>query len=112
MKMTMFLVIVGMILPMVSHSQQVEEAEPQKVYLESSQLAIVDREILAFVEGQWISVNAVYSDPLGLYVAYSKYPRTRWTCRECGYNNYGGDETCQKVDEITGKKCGKPRPPG
>lgn len=110
MKMTKFLAIIVIALPIGSHA--LEEQEPQKVYVEPFQVAIVDREILVYLEGAWTPVNAIYSDIQGLYVAYSKYPRSRWTCRTCGYNNYGGDTTCQKVDEITGKKCGASRPPG
>jgi hypothetical protein len=59
-------------------------------------------------------VNAVYSDPLGIYIVGAKYPNSRWICRAAGcyYNNEGKFETCQKVDQNTGKKCGAPRPPG
>ena len=108
MRMTLFLGIFAFLLPMTFYANPVEE--PEKIYLEPSQVAFADRGIFIFIAGEWIPVDSIHSDARGLYVA-SKYPRSRWIC-SCGYNNYGGDDTCQRVDEINGKKCGRPRPPG
>ncbi|MES2273361.1 MAG: hypothetical protein V4487_04145 [Chlamydiota bacterium] len=110
MKIALFLGVAGMMLPMVSHGQSVDKSEPQKVYIKPAQLLFEDREIFVYVEEQWVLVNAVHSDALGLFVTplIANYPWTRWLCPECGYNNNGADKTCQKEDY--GKKCGFPRP--
>jgi hypothetical protein len=109
MKKTMFLGIIGMLLPLFSYGQTVQETEMEKVYVTASQLAITNQKIFAFLEGQWIPVNGIHSDALGVYIKPCiDYARIRWIC-ECGYNNDGEAATCQK-DLRTGGKCGKPRP--
>jgi hypothetical protein len=110
MKKSMFLVI-GMMLPIFSYAQSVEQEELEKICVEPSQIVFADQGIFAYVEGQWISVMQIRSDAYGGYIAYAKrkiHP-TRWIC-ECYYNNYAGDETCQRWDEISRRFCGKPRP--
>ena len=112
MKMTIFLAIVGMMLPMVSHAHSVEDVDQQKIYIEPAQLSFVDHQMFACVAGEWVSVDSIHSDAQGLYVKplVHNYPYTRWICT-CYYNNDGADTTCQRViDENTGKKCGRPRP--
>ncbi len=112
MKGTFLYTIIGIVLPLVTYAQSIEEAG--RVYVDSSQITFVGREIFVHIEGEWISVNAVYSDLLGMYIVGAKYPNSRWICRApgCYYNNSGSDDTCQREDLKTGKKCGAPRPPG
>jgi hypothetical protein len=107
----MFIGIIGTMLPMISHGQLVKmrEVEPQKCYIGPSQLAITDREMFAFVSGQWVAVNEIHSDAFGVYVlGITNYPYTRWIC-SCSYNNSGSATTCQR-DLENGRKCGRPRP--
>lgn len=114
MKKMVFLGFVGMILPMISHGNPIEEAEVHKIYVEPSQLSFTTHEMFAYLDGGWALVSAIHADSLGLYIAVANYPYTRWICRApgCGYNNYVGDTTCQKRNEITGRLCGSPRPQG
>ncbi len=110
MKKSLFFGILAMMLPMVSQAQEAVETEMQKFYVEPSQIALEHQGIFAFVEGQWIPVTEIHSDTNGRYVAYArKIHPARWIC-ECFYNNYGGDATCKRWDEISRTFCGKPRP--
>jgi hypothetical protein len=112
MKIMVFLGLIGMMLPMVSHGQSMmaQEVASQKVYVDSSQLFIADREMFACVAGEWIPVNAIHADANGIYIKPCiDYSFIRWMCPTCGYNNDGQAQTCQR-DLRTGGKCGYPRP--
>lgn len=111
MKTIVLLAFIGILLPVASYAQSAKESEIQKIYIKPSQFTFTDEGMFAYVESEWIPVSSLYSDAEGVYLAYSKYPWMRWICT-CGYNNYGGDQTCQRRDEINGKLCGRPRPPG
>jgi hypothetical protein len=78
----------------------------KKIRVSSNDIYLSNEDIFIRLNGEWILTKAIYSDSLGLYIRNN---HTRWIC-ECYYNNYGGDATCKRRDEITGKFCGKPRP--
>jgi hypothetical protein len=80
----------------------------EKIYIEPNQLVFMNNEMWAYVKGTWVSISALFSDTHGLYI--HNYPYTRWICKICGYNNYGGDTTCQNRDQMTKKYCHAPRP--
>lgn len=105
MKAALFLVI-GMILPMFSHAQ---EAKEQRFNITPSQLAFTENGMFALIEGEWVPLEAVYSEAGGILAAIKKDPNlNRWIC-VCKYNNNGWDTTCQRVYG-NGEKCGLPRP--
>lgn len=115
MKKAVFLGIIGMLLPMVSSYGEEQVKEPEKIYVQPSQVTIVDQGIFAFIKEQWEPVTAVYADAFGVYVVgIANYPYTRWICRAsgCNYNNDGADTTCRRWDATRNKYCGAPRPPG
>lgn len=115
-----FLMVFSMFLPMTSYPANLDSSnetahisidsieEPEKIYIETSQLSFEGHHMFACIKGEWIAIRALYWDEDGLYI--HNYPYTRWICRGCGFNNYGGDTTCQRKDQMTGKKCGYPRP--
>jgi hypothetical protein len=112
MKKMMLPGIIGMILPMISYAEPVieREVEQQKVYIEPAQLLFADREMFAFVAGEWVSVDTIQSDANGIFIKPCiDYSFVRWICPACGYNNDGEARTCQR-DLRTGGKCGYPRP--
>jgi len=103
-----FLRFFGMLLPMVFHGNPVAEEALQKIYVEPAQIAFSDQWILACIEGEWVSVDAIYRDAQGLYVLNKNPYHSRWICPECWFNNNGWDETCQ--NDLPSGKCGYPRP--
>ncbi|MGB7979132.1 MAG: hypothetical protein WCF19_08290 [Chlamydiales bacterium] len=101
--------ILAMMLSALSQAQGVEGAEPQKFYIEPSQLAFANGEIFAHVAGEWVPIDAIYSSANGMLAAIKKNPNlNRWIC-VCHYNNNGWDKTCQR-EYGNGEKCGLPRP--
>ncbi len=98
-----------MLMPLPSFAQSGEEIEQEKVYVEPSQLAFTNGSIFANLGGEWVPVDAIYSNAGGMLAAIKKDPNIdRWICA-CRYNNNGWDRTCQRVYG-NGEKCGLPRP--
>jgi hypothetical protein len=109
MKKSLVFGIFAMMLPTMSQAQEVEETELQKFYVEPSQLAFANGGIFANIAGEWVHLDAIYSDAGGILAAIKKDPNiNRWTC-VCRYNNNGWDKTCQRVYG-NGEKCGLSRP--
>ncbi len=82
--------------------------DAEKYYIDPSQLAFINKEIWAYVNGTWISIQALFSDEGGLYI--HNYPWSRWICRACGYNNAGISKTCQRYYPEIREFCNYPRP--
>lgn len=109
MKKSLVLGILAMMLPLVSQAQEMEEIELQKIYVEPSQVAFAYGGMFAYIGGEWVPLDAIYSDTGGLLASIKKDPNIdRWIC-VCRYNNNGWDKTCQR-EYGNGEKCGLPRP--
>lgn len=110
MKMTTFLAMIGMVFPLLSHAHPTAEVERQTIYIYPSQLGFANGEMFAFVEGEWIPVDAIYSNTGGLLAAKRKDPNhSPWWCSICNYCNYGYSTTCKR-EYPDGTLCGNPRP--
>lgn len=94
---------------MVSQAKENVESEPQKIYVEPSQLGFTGGEIFANINGEWTPLEAIYSDASGLLAAVKKNPyHGRWTCISCGYSNDPWEKLCQNW--IVNQFCLTPRP--
>ncbi len=113
-----FLITFSVLSPIAGYSSNQSEAclekhlspctDIEKIYIEPDQLVFMNNEIWAYVRGTWVSIPALFSDTLGLYI--HNYPWTSWSCKQCGFINYGGDTTCQRLYQVNKKYCGAPRP--
>jgi hypothetical protein len=109
MKKSLFFGMFSMILPVSLQAQELVEGELQKVYVEPSQLAFANGGMFANFSGEWVALDAIYSDAGGILAAIKKNPNyDRWIC-VCRYNNNGWDRTCQRTYGH-GEKCGLSRP--
>ncbi len=97
-----------MALPMISHAQQVEKSELQKMYIEPSQLAFDIHGIFALVGGQWIPVDSISTDAMGLYATYRNPNHGRWRCPRCMFSNDPWEDFCQNY--VGNRLCLTPRP--
>lgn len=111
--MKYILLLILSLLPPVAfygHSSLQVLTEEAKVYINPSQLVFTDQAMLAFIEGEWVPIDALYKDSQGYLASIKKDPNlNRWLCPNCRYNNNGWDKTCQR-EYGNGEKCGYPRP--
>jgi hypothetical protein len=63
-----------------------ENKAEDRIYLDGSQIAIKNSQLLVFVENQWAPTNALFSDANGVYILGRKWYEP-WECGYCGAVN-------------------------
>jgi hypothetical protein len=63
-----------------------EAKTEDKTYLNASQIALQENQIFVFINNQWQSAEALFSDANGIYLLGRKWYET-WECGVCGAMN-------------------------
>lgn len=88
MKTSLVLKILAMMLPMIMDAQEGEKTK-QKTIIEPNQVVFAHDGMFAYIGGECVPLEAIYSDASGLLAAIKKDPNhNRWIC-SCKYNNNG-----------------------
>lgn len=92
------------------HGKHTGESTTEKIYVQSSQIAINNEGIFVHIENEWIPAESIGFDSLGLFAAkFSNPDHSPWKCRRCGFINAYWSDNCQ--GPWGDGKCLAPRPP-
>jgi hypothetical protein len=87
-KITAF--FIALTLPIAMHasseqgdSNQIDSAKLEKIYISSNHLLFDNTDMYAYLNDNWVQVNAVYSDDEGLFVECKQPNPTCWYCPDC-----------------------------
>jgi len=58
------------------------ERMPEKVYIDSQNIQIVDNNIVVYLHNNWVAVNGIHSDSRGLYIRPDS-ALGFWVCPYC-----------------------------
>jgi hypothetical protein len=100
--------ILAMILPAVMQAHEVVGSDQLQIAVKPHQIMFANGGMFAYIEGEWVALEAIYSDAFGLQAIKKNPHHNRWICSYCGFNNNPWDETCKNM--LGDKLCGRPRP--
>lgn len=63
-----------------------ENKSEDRIYLDGNQIAFQNNQLFVFVENQWTTTNALFSDANGVYILARKWYEP-WECGYCGAVN-------------------------
>jgi hypothetical protein len=70
-----------------------ENKMKDKIYLHENQITVHSNQLFVFIENQWETASALFSDANGVYVLGRKWYEP-WDCSYCGAANPPTNLTC------------------